>query len=83
MKFLKLHSPEGNEVYVNIKKVYVVEQYKYGDAKLTRLYMSDYCQSVLEKPEEIFNGKPVPPSVIYTRSAIFRKELGRGNTCDT
>lgn len=83
MNFLKLHNHYGNEVYVDIEKVYAVEPYKYGNAKLTRLYMSDYCQSVLEKPEEIFNGKPVAPSVIYTRSVIFRKEFERGNKCDT
>ena len=83
MNFLKLHNPEGNEVYVDIEKVYAVEPYKYGDAKLTRLYMSDYCQCVLEKPKEIFNETPVPASVIYTRSVIFKKEFerGNGNTC--
>jgi len=78
MNFLKLHNHDGNEVYVNLEKVYAIEPYKYGIARLTRLYMSDYCHSVLETPDEIFGadrGKDVPPSVIYTRSCIYKKEL--------
>ena len=79
MNFLTLHDHDGNEVKVNMERIVVIEPYKYGLAKLTRLYFSDsYAYSVLETPDEIFDvdrGKAVKNSVIFTRSCTYRKEL--------
>jgi len=79
MNFLTLHDHDGNEVKVNMELIVVIEPYKYGFAKLTRLYSSySYSYSVLETPDEIFDadrGKAVEKSVIFQRSCIYRKEL--------
>lgn len=79
MNFLTLHDHDGNEVKVNLERIVVIEPYKYGFAKLTRLYFSDsYSYSVLETPDEIFEsdrGKAVEKSVLFARACIYKREL--------
>ena len=97
MQYIKLHDNGGKEVLVNVERAFVIEPYKYGNAKLTRLYFdSGYAYTVLEKPEEILNETVVDPSVIYARAHIFKKEIAEksrnermwrawqgGEQCDT
>ena len=79
MNFLDLHNNDGGKATVNLERVYLMEPYKYGEAKLTRLYMSDYCYAVLETPDEIFDmnlGKcDVPHSVIQSRAELYKKQI--------